>query len=154
MLSTPAAADQRRVAETAWSLRQSTSGRGGRGDVAVAVEGNCADCVMGNCRSENVLRMICAARQIFPQTFDFARDNEIFVPAKRDAVLRGESLRAFGNEVNMWTLAEDLAGSADRICNALDASYAPSPQSTAIHNEGVELDLAVAIQEAAAAGVE
>jgi hypothetical protein len=51
-------------------------------------------------------------------------------------------------------LAEDLARGADRIRDSFHASYASSPQSTAVHDEGVELNLAIAIEEAASAGVE
>jgi len=43
-------------------------------------EGDGADRVMRNCWRENVLRIISSARKIFPQTFDFARDNQVFVP--------------------------------------------------------------------------
>jgi hypothetical protein len=98
--------------------------------------------------------MIFAARQIFPQTFDFAGNDQVFVPAQRDAVLGGESLRAFGDEVNVGTLAENLARGANRIRDALNASHATGSQSAAVHDEGVELNLAVAIEETAAAGVE
>src|SRR6266446_772373 len=109
---------------------------------------------MRNCGREDILAMILAARQIFPQAFDFARNNQVFVPAQRDAVLGGESLRAFGDEIDVRAFTEDLARGADGVGDAFHASYTSSSKSTAVHDEGVELDLAIAIEEAAAAGVE
>jgi hypothetical protein len=54
----------------------------------------------------------------------------------------------------MRALAEDLSRRAHRIRDALNASNAPGAQSATIHNQRVHLDFAVAIQEAAASGIE
>ena len=69
-------------------------------------------------------------------------------------MLGSESLRAFCDKINVRAFAKNFTGSANRIRDTLNASHAPGAQSSAIHNEGIELDLAVAIQKAAAPGVE
>ena len=69
-------------------------------------------------------------------------------------MLGGEPLRAFGDEINVRTLAENLARGAHGIAQALDASHAAGAERGAVHDEGVELDFSVAIQKAAASGVE
>jgi hypothetical protein len=52
------------------------------------------------------------------------------------------------------TLAENLAGGAHGIAQALDASHAAGAERGSIHDECVELDFAVAIEKAAASRVE
>ena len=69
-------------------------------------------------------------------------------------MLGGETLRALGYEINVWTVAENLASGANGITQTFDATDAAAAQGCAVHDEGVELHLAVAIQEAAAPGVE
>src|SRR5258706_11567481 len=69
-------------------------------------------------------------------------------------MLGSEPLRAFCDKINVRAFAKNFTGSANRIRDTLNASHAPGAQSSAIHNEGIELDLAVAIQKAAAPGVE
>src|ERR1700690_4060719 len=66
----------------------------------------------------------------------------------------GEAFRALGDEVNVRTVAQDFAGGAHGIAQTLDTADAASPQGCAIHDESVELHLAVAVEEAAAPGVE
>ncbi len=91
---------------------------------------------------------------VFAQALDFARDDQVFIVAECDAVLGGESFGAFGDEINVRTLAENFAGGAHGIAQALDASHAAGAERGAVHDEGVELDFAVAVEEAAASGVE
>ncbi len=64
------------------------------------------------------------------------------------------SLRAFRDEIDVRALAENLAGGAHGIAQALDASDATGAERGSVHDEGVELDSAVAVEEAAASGVE
>jgi hypothetical protein len=97
------------------------------------------------------LREFCL---ILAQAVDLAGDDQVFVFAKRNAVLGGEFLRAFSDEVNVRTLTQNLAGGADGIAQMLDASYASGAERGAIHDERVELDAAVAVEEAAPSGVE
>jgi hypothetical protein len=94
------------------------------------------------------LRLACA------KALDLAWNDEIFVATESNAVLGGEALGAFGYEIDVWTVAENLAGGANRISQTLDASYAAAPEGRTVHDEGVELNFTVAIQEGAAAGVE
>jgi hypothetical protein len=51
-------------------------------------------------------------------------------------------------------IAKNFAGGANRIPQALDATYSSAAKSGAIHDEGIELHLAVSIQETAAARIE
>ena len=91
---------------------------------------------------------------IFPQALDLARDDQIFILAELHTVLSREPLRTFCDEVNVRALAQDLARSANGIAQMLDASDAAGAKRRSIHNKCVELDFAVAIQKAAASGVE
>src|SRR5262249_6668246 len=69
-------------------------------------------------------------------------------------MLLGKSLCSFGDEIHMRAFTEHLTRGADGIGNVLDASHAAGAECGAIHDESIELDLAYAIKEAAAAGVE
>ena len=69
-------------------------------------------------------------------------------------MLCGEALRAFGYKVHVRAVAQNLASRADGIAKALDAANASGAQGRAVHDEGIELHLAVAIEKAAATGVE
>ena len=51
-------------------------------------------------------------------------------------------------------VAENLAGGANRVAQALDAADAAAAEGRAVHDESVELHFAVAVQETAASGVE
>src|SRR5208282_5933643 len=90
---------------------------------------------------------------VFAQAFDLPGDDEIFVAAKSDAVLGGKALGAFGDEIDVRAVAENFAGGAHRVAQTLHASDAAAAEGRALHDEGVELHLAVAVQETAAAGV-
>jgi hypothetical protein len=90
----------------------------------------------------------------FAQAFDFARDDEVFILAQRDAMLGGETFRAFSYEIYMRTLTQNFTGGAHWIAQTLDAAYASGAQGCAFHDERVELHFAVAIEEAAASGIE
>ena len=69
-------------------------------------------------------------------------------------MLGGKTLGTFGDEINVRAVAKDLAGGADGIAQTLDAADAATAEGLAIHDEGVELHFAVAIEKTAAAGVE
>ena len=90
----------------------------------------------------------------FPQTFDLARNDQVFIAAQRDAMLGREALRPFGHKVHMRAVAQNLARRAYGIGDALHAAHASAAQRGAVHDEGIELHFAVAIEKAAAAGVE
>ena len=65
-----------------------------------------------------------------------------------------EVLCTGADEVDVGGLLEDQARGLDGIAEALDAGDAAGAQVGAVHEEGVELDTAVAGEEGAAAGVE
>src|ERR1035441_307920 len=54
----------------------------------------------------------------------------------------------------MRAVAENCAGGANRVAQTFDASDAAAAQGRAVHDESIELYLAIAIQETATAGVE
>src|ERR1019366_8470215 len=79
--------------------------------------------------------------------------NEVFIAAESDAALGSKALGAFGDEIDMRAVAENFAGGANRVAQTFDASAAAA-QGRAVHDESIELYLAIAIQETATAGVE
>ena len=68
-------------------------------------------------------------------------------------MLRGKLLRTFRHEINMRTLTENLACCTYRIPQMLDTSYAPRAKRRAVHDQRIELNFTVAVEEAAAAGI-
>ena len=91
---------------------------------------------------------------IFPQALDFAGNDQVFILAKRDAVLSSKTLRPFGDKIDVRAFAQDLAGGANRIAQALNTTDASGTERAAVHDERVHLHLAVTVQKTAAAGVE
>jgi hypothetical protein len=88
------------------------------------------------------------------QAVDLARDDQVFVLAESDAVFGGETFRALCHKIDVRALAENLAGGAHGIAQALDTSDASGAECGSVHDESVELDSPVAVQEAAASGIE
>src|SRR5437899_8333480 len=91
---------------------------------------------------------------VLAQALDLSRDDQVFVFAECDAVLGGELLCTFPHEVNVRALAENFARGAHGIAQTLDAADASGAERSSVHDEGAELDLAIAVEEAAASGVE
>jgi hypothetical protein len=69
-------------------------------------------------------------------------------------MLGGKALGTVGYKINMGTVAQDFSGGANWIAQALDATHAAATQGRTVHDKSIELNLAVAVQEAAASGVE
>ena len=88
------------------------------------------------------------------EAFAFAGDDELGVVDQAHAVLGGEALGSGADEVDVGGLLEDEAGGLDGVAEALDAGDAAGAEVGSVHEEGVELDAAVAGEEGAAAGVE
>src|ERR1700674_3162104 len=110
---------------------------------------------MRNRRCEQiVLASARSLRLIRAQTLNLTRDNQVFVSAQRDAVLGCETLRAFSDEIDVRALRQDLARGTHWISQPFHAAHYASAQSGSIHDERVELHFAVAVEEAATAGVE
>ena len=163
------AADERGVADPAGGFGERTSGAGGGGDVAVDVEGDGTDGVMGfegGCgffverrfgsrAGEGLVDAACEFGLLEGvEAGLFAGDDEVHVLAELHAVLAGEALGSGAHEVDVRAFVEDEAGSADGVTEAFDAGDAAGAKIGAVHEEGVELDAAIAGEEAAATGVE
>ena len=148
------AANQRRVAQPSGSLVQSSAGRSRCRDVALTIESDRAYGIVRNVGCEQIVATLRGFCLIFAESFYFAGDDQIFILAKRDTVFGGETLRAFADKINVGAFAENLSRCAHRIVQMLDAAHASSAQRSSIHDEGIELHLAVAVQKAAASGVE
>jgi hypothetical protein len=69
-------------------------------------------------------------------------------------MLGGEALSAFGYEIDMRALAQNLARRAHGIAQPLHASHASGAQRGTVHDERIELYLAIAVQETSATRVE
>src|SRR5438093_7006982 len=69
-------------------------------------------------------------------------------------MLLRKSFCAFPDEIDVRTLAQDLACCPNRIRNVFDTAHAPGAECGAVHNQSVELHLAFAIQKAATSGIE
>ena len=69
-------------------------------------------------------------------------------------MLGRETLRTFGHKVHVRTVAQDFASGPDRIAQPLYTADAACSQRGAIHDEGIELHFAFAIEKAAATGIE
>src|ERR1700691_638859 len=69
-------------------------------------------------------------------------------------MLDRELFRASADEIHMRTLAQNLPCRANWITQALHATHASGPKRRTIHNQGIQLHLAVAIQKAASTRVE
>src|SRR5882724_8447121 len=90
---------------------------------------------------------------IFLQACDLARDDEVFIFAKWNAVFLRKTLRTFAYEVHMRTFAENLARGANRILHAFDAAHSTGAQRGAIHEQRVHFNFAFAVEKTATAGV-
>src|SRR5947209_5059419 len=101
-----------------------------------------------------ILSPICQLGLVRAQAFHLARNDEIFILAEHNAAFGGKLLRALSDEVDMRAFAQDLARSAHRVAQVLDASHTTGAKRGTIHDQGVELHAAIAVEEAAASGIE
>src|SRR5580692_5137442 len=69
-------------------------------------------------------------------------------------MLRGELFRAFGYKIHVGALTQNLACRSYWIFQSFHASHAPCPQRRTVHDQRIQLHLAVAIQKASPAGIE
>ncbi len=68
-------------------------------------------------------------------------------------MLLSKALGAFCDKVHMRTLAQHLAGGADGIRNVFHAADSAGTKRVSVHDERIKLNLALAIQETATAGI-
>jgi len=93
-------------------------------------------------------------RLIFPQAIDLAWNDQVSIAAQGNAVLDRKPFRALRHKVHVRTLAQDLARHTHRMTQMFYAADTPGGQGSAVHDQGIELHLAITIQKAAASGVE
>src|SRR5580704_16497452 len=148
-----AAADQRRVAETARSFIERAPGRGRSRDIAVAIERDSSDRIVRDGGSEQIVAAGYGLGLICTQALDLPGDDQIFVAAESHAVLGGKALGTLRDKIDVRTVAKNFPGGTNRIAQALDATDAPAAQRPAVHDKSVKLHLAIAVQETAAASV-
>jgi hypothetical protein len=157
-----AAADEGRISDTAGRFVEGATGRGGGGEVAVGVQGDGSDGVVGVERGGIFLRagegFVGEAGALSMlgsgKPGAFAGNDEFGVVAKGHAVGLGEGFGTGADEVDVRTFFKHEAGGLDGIVEALDAGDTAGAEGVTLHDEGVELDATVAGEEAAAAGVE
>jgi len=106
-----------------------------------------------NGRREQIVAATRSLRLVFAQALDLSGDDELFVAAKSDAVLGGKALGALGHKIDVRTVAKNFSGGTNRVAQTFDTTDPATAQRRAVHDEGVKLHLAVAVQEAAPSGV-
>jgi hypothetical protein len=176
-----AAADEGAVADTAGGFGERAAGGGAGGEVAVGVEREGADGVVGvqggigdaellgqgviefviesdlldRCTGEGGVRVAGGFGVLeVDESLALAGDDEFGVVDEGHAVLAGEALGACGGEVDVVGALEDEAGGLDWVAEALDGGDAAGREVGAAHEEGITLDAAVVGEEGATAGVE
>ena len=90
----------------------------------------------------------------FGKAAAFAVEDELGIVDEGHALGLRRIFCARTDEVDVGAFVEDEARGLDGVTDAFDAGDAAGAEGGAIHEEGVELDAAVAGEEAAAAGVE
>jgi len=118
------------------------------------IERDRADRVVRDSWRKQLLFLIVCACLKCAKTFDFTRNNQSLIFAKRDPVFCSKPFRPFRDKIYMRTFTQNLARGANRIRKMLYAANAASAKRGSVHDEGVELYLALAIEKAAATRVE
>lgn len=151
-----AATDERRIADPARSFVEGATRGSGGGEIAVDVDGDGADGVVsGVVSGEGAVRRAGGLASLgFGEALAFAGQDELGVVDEGQAVGRGKFFSALGDEVDVVALVEDEASGLDGVADALNTGDAAGAESSAVHEQGVELNTAVASEEAPAAGVE
>ena len=88
------------------------------------------------------------------EAFALAVEDKLGVVDEGHTVGGGELLGSLGDEVDVRAFVEDEAGGLDGVAQALDTGDSAGAEGVAVHDEGVELDAAVAGEEAATSSVE
>ncbi len=118
------------------------------------VERGRADGVVGDSRREKLLLITCGTGLKTPKPFDFARDNQVFIFAKRDPVFFSKPFRPLRDKIYMRTFTQHLPSGANRIGDPLHAADSASAKRRSVHDEGIELHFAIAVEEAAPTRIE
>ena len=145
-----AAADERRIADAAGKFAAGAAGGSAGEETAVVIESDGAN------GAGFVAEMVFGGVGIFEAAAPgkaFTIVDEIFGLTKRNAVRGGKFFRACGDEHHVIGMFEDAAGEANGIVNVFDGGDGAGFEGGAVHEDGVELDMAVAIEVRAEAGV-
>jgi hypothetical protein len=103
--------------------------------------------------AEGVLRRECLeSLQFFPHR-QLASHEKLILAASLDAVFEGESDRTIACKENVLALVHDFACERYWISDVLNRGDGTAPESCAVHNAGVKLDLTDGIQMGALSGV-
>ena len=92
----------------------------------------------------------------YGKPFAFAIEDQLGVVDERHAVLSGKILGVAADEVDVGTLLKDETRRVDGIAQAFNAGHATGahgPGDSAIHEQCIELDFAIAREKGAAARV-
>src|ERR1700730_1798272 len=76
----------------------------------------------------------------------FAFHDEIFGGAERNSIFGGEFFRAWADQHHMLAFFIPSPSKADRVANMLEGGYGASFQRGAVHQNGIELNAAIAVQ--------
>jgi len=104
---------------------------------------------------EGVVSQACGFAHLgLGEALAFAVENQFCVVDEGHAMGVGKPLSAFSYEVDVSATFKDEASSLNGVAQALDTSHAASFHAAAVHEEGVELNVAVGGEKAAMTGVE
>ena len=146
-----AATHERRIANTPRSLAAGAPCRSARGEASLLVERHRAD---GPVAVAQVKFRGMVARTATPPGGALALNHQLFRRAERQALLDGKLLGTGANQHHVLAGFEHLARQANGVADALDRRYGAGPEARAIHDDGVELDVAFAVQVRTDAGIE
>ena len=177
------APDEGGVSDTAGSLVESAAGGGGGGEIAVEIEGDGTDGIVGirgielfmvairrlsefgSSLGRFVVRRMVSGEGFVGQAgrlsglrvgkpFAFTFQNELTIRDEGHAMRGCEGLRSLSNDVDMGTLFKNEASGLNGISQVFDAGDTAGLHAASIHQEGVELHATIGGKEATAACVE
>src|SRR5580692_10963542 len=146
-----AAADERRIADAAGKFAAGAAGGSSGEKMAVLVESDGPD------SARFVAEMMFGGMRIAEAAAPgdaFAFVDQVFGRTKFDAMFFGEFFGTCCDEHHVLAVFEHAAREADGIVNVFDGCDCSGFQRAAVHEDGVELDVAVEIQVRAEASVE
>jgi hypothetical protein len=146
-----AAADERRIADAAGKFAAGAAGGSSGEKMSVLVERHSAD------GAGFVAQMMFGGVRIAEAAAPgdaFAFVDQVFGRAEREAVFLGEFFRAGSDEHHVLAVFEHAAREADGIVDVFYGGDGARFQRRAVHEDRVELDLAVGIKMRAEARVE
>ena len=150
-VSITTAANERRIADAAGEFTAGAPGGSGGEEAAVYIHRDSTHSALF------VAPVMPGGMGIFAAAepgFALGGRDEFLWIAKRDAVLRGKALGAFGDEHHVRAFFKNRAGQADGILDAVQPSDGTGTKSGRIHDDCIAFDLTVEIEMRTIAGVE